>query len=397
MCVVVTKRKINEKRLSVSVAIRIFFWYTISMETTQSEKKRAFLVNVFKDKEDEKVLDELELLANTADYDVMGRMTQHKEKPDKAYYMGTGKLEELRVAVQNADIDVVIFDNDISGSQFNNLEKYLGVDVIDRATLILEIFAKHATSNEGKLQVELARKKHSLPRVLGQGAVLSRQGGGGGGGKGARRGAGEQQLELDKRTIRAEIRDLEEKAAKLAADRKLRRARRDKSKTPIVCIVGYTNAGKSTLMNRLTKADVLAEDKLFATLDPISKKLWLGHGKELILTDTVGFISRLPHEFIDAFGSTLEETKYADLILHVVDGSSDDLYAQFDTVRSVLQKIGADTVPSITVINKADKGRNDKIPSEEESVFISALTGEGIPLLKEKISYALFGETCAWE
>lgn len=358
------------------------------------------MVYIYKDKEEGKVLDELELLANTADYNVIGRMTQHKDRPDKAYYMGSGKLEELRQAVQNEEIDVVIFDNDLSGSQFNNLEKYLSTDVIDRATLILEIFARHATSNEGKLQVELARKKHSLPRVLGQGSDMSRLGGGGGGGRGARRGAGEQQLELDKRTIRAEIKDLETKAQKLTEERKLRRARRDKSKTPLVCIVGYTNAGKSTLLNHLTKADVLTENKLFATLDPVSKKMWLAPGKEFILTDTVGFISRLPHEFIDAFSSTLEETKYADLILHVVDGAGDDVFSQFDTVNEVLRKIGADNIPSLIVINKSDKIAAEHIPfipSDAECVYISALTGSGIPLLKQKISFALFGENYLWE
>lgn len=356
------------------------------------EKRKAFLVNVFKDKEDCDVLDELELLAQTADYEVVGRLTQRKDKPDKSYYIGTGKLEELKRAVDELQADIVIFDNDISGSQFNNLEKYLGIDVIDRATLILEIFARHATSNEGKIQVELARKKHSLPRVLGQGAVLSRQGGGGGGGGGARRGAGEQQLELDKRTIRAEIRDLEEKAEKLAAARKLRRSRRERSKVPVVCIVGYTNAGKSTLMNCLTKAGVLAENKLFATLDPVTRKLWLETGKEFVLVDTVGFISRLPHEFIDAFSSTLEETKYADLILIVLNAESKDMMKQYDVVNGVLEKIGASDVPSITVINKIDVGYPEVVPSGNDTVFVSALTGEGTESLKRKISEALFGK-----
>lgn len=355
-------------------------------------KRKAFLVNVFKEKEDSDVLDELELLADTADYEVVGRLTQRKDRPDKSYYIGTGKLEELKRAVDELQADTVIFDNDISGSQFNNLEKYLGTEVIDRATLILEIFARHATSNEGKIQVELARKKHSLPRVLGQGAVLSRQGGGGGGGSGARRGAGEQQLELDKRTIRAEIRDLEEKAEKLSAARKLRRSRREKSKIPVVCIVGYTNAGKSTLMNYFTKAGVLAENKLFATLDPVTRKLWLDEGKEFVLVDTVGFISRLPHEFIDAFSSTLEETKYADLILVVLNAESKEMMKQYDVVKSVLEKIEAGNVPSITVINKVDTGYPETVPSGNETVFVSALTGEGMENLKRKISDTLFGE-----
>lgn len=359
--------------------------------------KKAILVNVSKDKDGDEVLDELELLARTADYQVVGRITQRKDYPDKAYYIGTGKLEELKSAVEALDSDTVIFDNDISGSQFNNLEKFLGVDVIDRATLILEIFARHATSNEGKLQVELARKRHSLPRVLGKGISMSRQGGGGAGGGGARRGGGEQQLELDKRTIRAEIRDLEEKIEKLTQDRRLRRNRREKSKIRAVCIVGYTNAGKSTLMNCLTKANVLVENKLFATLDPVSRKFWLGLNKEFILTDTVGFISRLPHEFIDAFASTLEETQYADLILHVVNTDSPNALKEFDVVNEVLAKIGANDVPTITVLNKCDVGRTDVIPSNENTVYVSAKTGMGIAELKSKIAKSLFGEDVVWE
>ena len=364
-----------------------------------SEKKKAILVNISSEKDSDSILDELELLADTAGYETVGRLTQRKDKPDKAYYIGTGKLEELKSVAESLECDIIIFDNDLSGSQFNNLEKYLGIDVIDRATLILEIFAKHATSNEGKLQVELARKKHSLPRVLGQGAVLSRQGGGGGGGGGARRGAGEQQLELDKRTIRAEIRDLEEKINKLTKERQLRREKRKKSKIKNICIVGYTNAGKSTLMNALTKAGVLTEDKLFATLDPTSRKMWLAHGKEFIITDTVGFISRLPHEFIDAFSSTLEETVFADLILHVVNvaNDNDSVVKEYDVVNSILKKIGAADIPMITVMNKCDIGNPNFVPTEKNSVCISAKTGEGIKALKEKISMELFGENVNWD
>ncbi len=361
------------------------------------DKPRAVLVNVTKDKVNYELLEELKLLANTAGYETVGEMVQHKEKPDKAYYIGTGKLEELKQAVIELEADMVIFDNDISGSQFFNLEKYLEVDVIDRATLILEIFAKHASSNEGKLQVELARKKHSLPRVLGQGAVLSRQGGGGAGGGGARRGGGEQQLELDKRTIREEIRNLEEKIEKLTAERRLRREKRIQSRIKHVSIIGYTNAGKSTLMNYLTKANVLAEDKLFATLDPVSRKMWLAPNKEFIITDTVGFISRLPHEFIDAFKSTLEETRYADLILHVVNGDSDDIIKEYDVVMELVKALGAENIPMITVLNKCDIGKNNLLPEKENVVLVSAKTGEGIKVLKQKISFMLFDEELVWE
>lgn len=379
--------------------MRIFFWYNNIYMENVLDKKKAILVNISSEKDSDSILDELELLADTAGYETVGRLTQRKDKPDKAYYIGTGKLEELKSVAESLECDIIIFDNDLSGSQFNNLEKYLGIDVIDRATLILEIFAKHATSNEGKLQVELARKKHSLPRVLGQGAVLSRQGGGGGGGGGARRGAGEQQLELDKRTIRAEIRDLEEKIDKLTKERQLRREKRKKSKIKNICIVGYTNAGKSTLMNVLTKAGVLTEDKLFATLDPTSRKMWLAPGKEFIITDTVGFISRLPHEFIDAFSSTLEETVFADLILHVVNvaNDNDSVVKEYDVVNSILKKIGAADIPMITVMNKCDIGNSNFVPTEKNSVCISAKTGEGIKALKEKISIELFGENINWD
>lgn len=339
----------------------------------------------------EAVLNELELLAETAGYQTAAHFVQKKELPDRKYLLGSGKVQELKTLVDALDAEIVIFDNDVNGIQYRNLEDELQVDVIDRATLILEIFANHATTNEGKLQVELARKKHALPRTLGQGAVLSRQGGGGGGGGGARRGAGEQKLELDKRTIRKEIHDLEERIRKLTDERRLRREKRVKSRIKTVSIVGYTNAGKSTLMNSMTKAGVLAEDKLFATLDPVSRKLWLGENKEFLLTDTVGFISRLPHEFIDAFRSTLEETKYADLILLVVDSASPKLEEEYDVVREVLRSLEITDTPVITVMNKADKTDGVKyFPSAEKSVVVSAKTGEGVEQLKRMISEILF-------
>lgn len=356
------------------------------------EFTKAILVNVTEEKDSEAVLKELALLAETAGYETIGTMVQRKERPDKAYYIGTGKLKELKEAVDALQAETVIFDNDISGSQFNNLEKYLGVDVIDRATLILEIFARHATSAEGKLQVELARKKHSLPRVLGQGAVLSRQGGGGAGGGGARRGGGEQQLELDKRTIRREIKDLEDKIEKLTQERRLRRKKRENSKILSVSIIGYTNAGKSTLMNTLTKAGVKEENKLFATLDTTGRKLWLAPNKEFVITDTVGFISRLPHEFIEAFKSTLEETVFSDLILHVVNLESDDPKNEYEVAESVLNSIGAGEVKKLTVLNKIDSPDASDFRPKGDYIAISARTGEGIPELKRRIAFLLFGE-----
>lgn len=357
------------------------------------ETTKAILVNVSDDKDGEKILEELELLASTAGYETVGTMLQRKERPDKAYYIGTGKLKELKEAVDALSAEAVIFDNDISGSQFNNLENFLGVEVLDRATIILEIFARHATSAEGKLQVELARKKHSLPRVLGQNAGMSRQGGGGGGGAGARRGAGEQKFELDKRTIRREIRDLEEKINKLTEERRLRRKKRQNGKIKAVSIVGYTNAGKSTLMNYLTKAGVLEENKLFATLDTTGRKLWLAPGKEFVITDTVGFISRLPHEFIEAFKSTLEETQFSDLILHVVNMESEDAEKEYNVANEVLSSIGAGEVKTIVVLNKTDSENISSFCPECDYIEISARTGKGIEKLKQKIAEVLFGDS----
>ena len=357
------------------------------------ERTKAILVNVSDDKDGEKILEELELLASTAGYETVGTMLQRKERPDKAYYIGTGKLKELKEAVDALAAEAVIFDNDISGSQFNNLENFLGVEVLDRATVILEIFARHATSAEGKLQVELARKKHSLPRVLGQNAGMSRQGGGGGGGgAGARRGAGEQKLELDKRTIRREIRDLEEKIDKLTEERRLRRKKRQNGKIKAVSIVGYTNAGKSTLMNYLTKAGVPEENKLFATLDTTGRKMWLAPNKEFVITDTVGFISRLPHEFIEAFKSTLEETQFSDLILHVVNMESEDAEKEYNVVNEVLSSIGAGKVRTIVVLNKTDSENISSFRPDCGYIEISARTGKGIEDLKKKIAETLFGE-----
>ncbi|MFW5780524.1 MAG: GTPase HflX [Bacillota bacterium] len=352
---------------------------------------KALLVCVTKTNQNRN-LEELTRLAETAGYDCIAEMSQRRNLPDINYHIGKGKLEELKELVENLEVDTVIFDNDLSARQFKNLEDILLVNVIDRAELILQIFALHATSNEGKLQVELAQKKHSLPRVLGQGHILSRQGGGGGGGGGARRGGGEQQLELDRRTIRKEIKDLELKIDKLTQERRLRREKRKKNRAKVVSIVGYTNAGKSTLMNTLTKAGVTVENKLFATLDPVSRKLWLAPEKEIIMVDTVGFISRLPHEFIKAFKSTLEETKYADLILIVADGASPNIAKEYNVVKDTLKSIGADKTPSITVINKIDKQRPKVLPFCDSFVTISAKTGEGINKLKEEISQALFGE-----
>ena len=337
----------------------------------------------------ESAIVELESLVTTLGYEVRAVISQRRPRPDKAYYVGTGKLEEVKSVANATDSSIIIFQNRLSGTQLNNLEKYLETEVIDRDQLIIEIFARHAVTNEGKLQVELMRRKKLLPKVLGQGAVLSRQGGGGGGGGGARRGGGEQQQELDKRSIRREIRELESKLEKLTRDRALRRKRRQKNAVKVVSLVGYTNAGKSSLMNALTGAGVGVEDKLFATLDPVVRKMNL-YGREVLLVDTVGFISALPHEFVDAFHSTLEETVESDLLIHVVDASSANAAEEYDVVNSVLEEIGAGEIPVLTALNKCDKLFDDPVvPAAENTVRVSARYGFGLDELKEKIAELL--------
>lgn len=365
------------------------------MEYTEKKISKVILFRAIFTADDDDDFCELIELCQTAGYETVGTMTQKREKPDHTFFIGTGKVQELSEAVRSLEASTVIFDNDVSPGQLNNLEKELKIPVIDRSTLILEIFAAHATSNEGKLQVELAQKKHALPRVLGQGMILSRTGGGGAGGGGARRGAGEQKLELDRRTIREEIKDLERRLQKTSESRKLRRSRRNRSEIKSVCIVGYTNAGKSTLMNHLTKANVLEKDMLFATLDPVSRRFWLAPKKEFILTDTVGFISRLPHEFIEAFKSTLEETTDADLILLVCDVSDEKFVEKYDVVKSVLEQIGAGKIPVVSVFNKIDK-TNENTVLPQDGVLISAKTGEGVDELKSIISKKLFDEDIRW-
>lgn len=340
-------------------------------------------------------IEEIHSLANTAGYVVVGFISQIKSIPDNRYCIGTGKVSEAISVAKATKADVIIFDNDLTAIQINNLEKKFNLEVIDRTTLIIEIFSKHAISNEGKLQVELMYKKKMLPRIMGQGKFMSQQGGGGAGGGGARRGGGEQKTELDKRTIQADIRNLEKRIDKLTKERELRRAKRTKNRMNNVSLVGYTNAGKSTIMNALTYADTLVKDELFATLDPISRKLTFTDGKVALLTDTVGFISRLPHEFVKAFRSTLEETSYSNLILHVVDGSSPVALEQFNLVNSVLDQIGVKNIPVITVVNKADKEIFEFIPRSKHMVVVSAKTGLNMDKLKELIYNILFSDNFA--
>lgn len=331
-------------------------------------------------------LDELALLAKTAGAKVVGKFLQKKAKPDPAYFIGAGKVKELSTFIQNNDIDLCIFDEELSPAQNRNLEESLGVRVLDRTALILDIFAERANSNEGKLQVELAQLKYALPRVMGQGASLSRLGGGIG-----TRGPGETKLEVDRRKIRDRISFLEDQIDKLRSVRVLHRTKRQKNNVPQVCLVGYTNAGKSTLLNTLTNADAYVMDQLFATLDTTTRGLTLPDKQEIILTDTVGFIQRLPHQLVAAFKSTLEEVTEADLLLHVVDISHELYQEQEAAVYDVLTELGANDKPIITVYNKIDKLENDNarmrnLSSRENVVFISCEKKLGLDKLLEQIS-----------
>jgi len=348
-------------------------------------------------------LTELQALAETAGCEVLEGLAQRREKPDPKTYVGSGKAAELRDAVLSTGADTVICDGELTPGQLRSLEEIVKVKVIDRTWLILDIFAQHATSREGKAQVELAQMTYMLPRLRGWGESLSRQGGGsGGGGTGGSgggvgtRGPGETKIETDRRRIRSRKAKLaaEIKAMKTARDTK--RQQRDRNAVPSVAIAGYTNAGKSSLLNRLTGAGVLVEDALFATLDPTVRKATTPTGREFTLTDTVGFVRRLPHQLVEAFRSTLEEVSGADLILHVVDGSHPDPEGQLAAVRAVFADIDTGQVPEIVVINKSDAADPLVLSRlqrhEKHAVLVSARTGEGLAqlldLLEQEVPHA---------
>lgn len=323
-------------------------------------------------------LDELALLVDTAGADEVARVVQRRDAPDSAFYVGKGKADELRELCLALDVDTVVFDNELSPAQQFNLEKLLGRTAIDRTAVILDIFAQNARTPEGRAQVELALLRYRLPRLRrGKGAKLSQQRGG----VGARFGGGETKIETDRRRIMRRINKLERELTTLADTRDLQRRSRRRSGLASVTIVGYTNAGKSTLLNRLTRSGVLTEDRLFATLDPTTRRLALPGGEPVLLTDTVGFISRLPHGLVEAFKSTLEVASLADHLVHVVDASSPDPDAQIDAVRTVLDEIDASDVPELLVFNKADvePGEAKRLVADHPgSVAVSARTGDGI-------------------
>lgn len=334
-------------------------------------------------------LEELRELAASAGYQTAGTVTQRREEPDNATCLGAGRVEELAEFAGNTGADAVIFDQELSPLQIRNLEKLLDLPVIDRTMLILDIFAQRAVSAEGELQVELARLRYQLPRLAGQGLRLSRQGGGGGGGGGARRGAGESKKEQDRRHIQRRITALSRELQELGERRQRLRERRKKDGATTVAIVGYTNVGKSTLLNTLTQAGVLAEDKLFATLDPTARALSLPDGRQVMLIDTVGLVRRLPHHLVEAFRSTLEEAAQADLILNVCDAASGEMAQQLEVTRDLLARLGAEKTPVVTVLNKCDLVPELPQGLEEHCVPVSARTGAGLPLLLETIAKTL--------
>jgi GTP-binding protein HflX len=327
------------------------------------------------DDETEQHLDELSLLVDTAGADEAARVVQRRDHPDPATFVGKGKAQELRTISESVDADTVVFDDELSPAQSRNLEKILGRTAIDRTAVILDIFAQNARTPEGKAQVELAQIRYRLPRLRGRGLQLSQQAGGIG-----TRGPGETQLEVDRRRLVRRMNRLESDLRRLTEQRRLQRKARARSRLASVSLVGYTNAGKSTLLNTLTDAGVLVEDRLFATLDPRTRRLALPGGESVLLSDTVGFVRKLPHQLVEAFRSTLEVVKEGDLLVHVVDSTSADPEAQIEAVRTVLAEIGAGDVPELLAFNKADATPEAKRLADRHpgSVVVSALTGEGL-------------------
>ena len=362
--------------------------FSSSAQKNRDDVERAILVGVVPDGTYVigNPLAELQELAESAGAVVVGSFTQRRDTPEAKTYIGRGLAEDLALRRQGLNADIVIFDDELSASQIRNLENIIGTRVIDRTALILDIFAARAKSREGRLQVELAQQKYRLPRLMGQGTALSRLGGGIG-----TRGPGETQLETDRRHIKRKINFLEAQLREVKERRSVLRKERQKKDIPTVAVVGYTNAGKSTLVNALCQSDVLAEDKLFATLDTSVRRLVTPEKRDFLLIDTVGFIKKLPHDLVEAFKSTLEETVYADLLLHVVDCSNVDYESCIDTVEGILKEIGAENRPRYLVLNKIDKAPADIFPSPRivqgyGKVFrISAATGEGLDDLRTQI------------
>ena len=333
-------------------------------------------------------LDELALLVDTAGADPVERELQRRDRPDPATYIGKGKAQELRELADVLDVDVVVFDDELSPAQQRNLETLFERDVVDRVALILDIFAQHATSQEGMLQVELAQLRYRLPRLRGRGIQLSQQGAGIG-----TRGPGETQLEVDRRRILRRVSKLERDLQQVAQTRSVQRKARQRRSIPTVALVGYSNAGKSTLLNRLTDANVLVEDRLFSTLGTTTRRLRLPGGETVLCSDTVGFVRRLPHQLVEAFRSTLAETADADLVLHVVDAAAADPEGQIHAVHTVLREIDADELPEMVVVNKIDAADPETVEeivaAHPGAIAVSGRTGEGVDKLLDAIGARL--------
>lgn len=353
------------------------------------EAEKAILVSVLwgdvPETEAEESLAELRSLTETAGAVVVDSLIQSRRKPDAATLLGKGKLEELRQMVSENSADLVIFDQELTSSQQRNLENALGIKIVDRTALILDIFAQHAHSKEGKAQVEMAQLRYQLTRLTGRGTQLSRLGGGIG-----TRGPGETKLEVDRRRINMRLKTLNRELKELTRVRRVKRKRRLRLGVPTFSLVGYTNAGKSSLLNLLTDAGVLVENGLFSTLDPTTRKLVLPGNRRAVITDTVGFINHLPHQLVEAFKSTLEEVKEADVLLHVIDASAPNIERRTKAVEEVLEEIGAREIPTIYVLNKMDlldeEARKHLRRRYPNGVLTSTATGEGIPELRERMA-----------
>jgi GTP-binding protein HflX len=357
----------------------------------EEKRSRAILVGLNarslpeEDNATETTLEELAALLETAGGECVGTVLQNKDRPDAGTFIGEGKVEEVRQAAQAAEADLILFDNEITPAQVRVLTEAIGIQVMDRAGLILDIFAQRAQTREGRLQVALAQYKYLLPRLTGMWGHLVRQTASGGKSPIGTRGPGETQLETDRRHIRRKIQKLEQELKDVRRVRAVQRDRRIKNEVPVVAIVGYTNAGKSTLLNRLTGSAIPANNRLFDTLDTTTRTLEISDTLTVLVSDTVGFIRKLPHHLVEAFKATLEELRYADLLLHVIDASSEEWQSQARVVEKLIRELGAEETPRIDVFNKCDRLAGDILPHGEDIVALSARTGEGVDRLLQAI------------